>query len=93
MTTNVGIAPDRDGLAAKPTKPTTRVELVATVALALSTVVALTAISIGIARAEAFGGSSDPATAPMAVALFVGLLLSAMGGLTAIMSDGGQDRQ
>ncbi|MGH6771083.1 MAG: hypothetical protein ACRECO_18910 [Xanthobacteraceae bacterium] len=89
MTTNVGIAPDRDDLAAKPTKPATLVELVATAALALSTVVALTAVSIGIARAEVFGGSSEPAAAPLAVALFIGLLLSAMGGLTAIMADGG----
>jgi hypothetical protein len=93
MTTDVGIAPDRDDLAAKPAKPATLIELVATAALALSTVVALTAVSIGIARADAFGSSSDPATAPLAVALFIGLVLSAMGGLTAIMADGGNGRR
>ena len=64
------------------------VELIATVALALSTVVAVTAVSIGIARAEAFGVRADGDTAPLAIALLIGLLLSAMGGLTAIMAEG-----
>jgi hypothetical protein len=73
---------------ANPAKAGSVVELVATVALALSTIIALTAVSIGIARADAFGGNADPATAPLAIALFIGLLLSAMGGLTAIMADG-----
>jgi hypothetical protein len=64
------------------------VELIATAALALSTVIALTAVSIGIARADALGGAADAVTAPLAFALFAGLLLSAMGGLAAIMADG-----
>jgi F0F1-type ATP synthase membrane subunit a len=62
------------------------VELIATVALALLTLVAVTAVSIGIARADVFGAHADADPAPFAIALFIGLLLSAMGGLTAIMA-------
>jgi hypothetical protein len=88
MTTTVGTAQDREALAARRSKSVTLIELIATAALALSTIVALTAVSIGIARADAFGSNANPTTAPLAIALFVGLLLSAMGGLTAIMADG-----
>jgi hypothetical protein len=63
------------------------VELIATIALALSTIIAATAVSIGIARADAFGMRGDGDAAPLAIALLIGLLLSAMGGLTAIMAD------
>jgi hypothetical protein len=54
------------------------VQLIATVGLALSTIIAATAVSIGIARAEAFGMRGDGDTAPLAIALLLGLLLSAM---------------
>jgi hypothetical protein len=62
------------------------VELVTTAALALSTVVAVTAVSIGIARADTIGAITKGDGAPFAVALFIGLLLSAMGGFTAMMA-------
>lgn len=68
-------------------RPLPVVELIATIALALSTLIAVTAVSIGIARADVFGAHADAGTAPLAIALFVGLLLSGMGGLTAIMAD------
>ena len=64
------------------------VELITTVLLALSTVVAATAVSIGIARADGFGMRADGDSAPLAIALLIGLLLLAMGGLTAIMAAG-----
>jgi hypothetical protein len=67
--------------------PAVTVALIATIALALSTVVAATAVSIGIARAEAVGIRADGDTAPLAIALLIGLLLSAMGGFTAIMAE------
>jgi hypothetical protein len=63
------------------------VELITTVLLALSTVVAATAVSIGIARADMLGARAD-GDASLAVALLIGLLLLAMGGLTAVMADG-----
>jgi hypothetical protein len=62
-----------------------RVELVTTVALALCTLVAVTAVSIGIARADVPG--SEPQSASFALALFIGLLLSGMGALTAAMAE------
>ena len=67
-------------------RPAAPVELIATVALALLTLVAVTAVSIGIARADVFGARADADAAPFAIALFIGLLLSAMGGLTALMA-------
>ena len=68
------------------------VELIATLALAFLTLVAVTAVSIGIARADVFGARADADTAPFAIALFIGLLLSAMGGLTALMAGDGVRR-
>src|SRR6059058_1647195 len=61
------------------------VELITTAALALSTAIAVTAVSIGIARADVVGAVANGDSTPFAVALFIGLLLSAMGGLTAML--------
>jgi hypothetical protein len=61
------------------------VELITTASLALSTAVAVTAVSLGIARADVLGSVVKGYGAPFAIALIVGLLLSAMGGLTAIV--------
>ena len=69
-------------------RPVAWVEWITTVSLALSTVVAATAVSIGIARADVFGLRADGDAAPLAIALLIGLLLLAMGGLTAIMASG-----
>ena len=69
-------------------RPVALVELITTVSLALSTVVAATAVSIGIARADVFGIRADGDAAPLAIALLIGLLLLAMGGLTALMANG-----
>ena len=73
-------------------RPVACVELIATVALALSTLIAVTVVSIGIARADVFGAHPDAEVAPFAIALFIGVLLSAMGGLTALMADDGARR-
>ena len=88
MITMKGAALDQRALDTPRTRPAAVVELIATIALALSTVVAVTAVSIGIARADAFGMRADGDSGPLAIALLIGLLLSAMGGLTAIMADG-----
>ncbi|MEA2937379.1 MAG: hypothetical protein QOG83_858 [Alphaproteobacteria bacterium] len=68
------------------------VELFATVGLALSTLVAVMAVSIGIARADVLGVRADADAAPFAIALLVGLLFAAMGGLTAVMAEDGVRR-
>jgi hypothetical protein len=62
------------------------VELLTTAALALSTAVAVTAVSIGIARADTVIAAASGDGAPVALALFLGLLLAGMGGLTAMMA-------
>jgi len=62
------------------------VELILTAALALSTAVAVTAVSIGLARADVLGAVTLGDATPLAVALSFGLLLAAMGALTAIMA-------
>ena len=61
------------------------VELITTAALALSTAIAVTAVSIGIARADVVGAVTIGDGTPLAVALSIALLLAAMGGLTAIV--------
>ena len=71
-------------MAAPSSRP---VELFATVALALSTIIAVTAVSIGIARADVLVAHADTDAAPLAIALFMGLLFAAMGGLSAIMAE------
>jgi hypothetical protein len=68
-------------------RPVALVQLIATGALALSTLIAVTAVSIGIARADVLGThAADTGNATLAIAIFVGLLLSGMGGLTALMA-------
>jgi hypothetical protein len=77
---------ERGHAAAPRHRPIAFVELITTAALALSTVVAVTAVSIGIARADTIGTIAKSDGAPFAIALFIGLLLSAMGGFTAMMA-------
>ena len=74
-------------------RPVAWVEWITTVSLALSTVVAATAVSIGIARADVFGLRADGDAAPLAIALLIGLLLLAMGGLTAVMASGPKGKE
>ena len=62
------------------------VELVTMAALALSTAVAVTAVSIGMARADVIGAVTKGDGAPLAIAVFIGLLFSGMCGLTALMA-------
>ena len=95
MTTTVGTAENRGTLemSAQRKKSVAVVELIATAALAFSTVVAVTAVSIGIARADVFVGTVNADSAPIAIALLISLLLIAMGGFTAIMADGGKQQR
>ncbi len=60
------------------------VELFATGALAVGLVVAVTAVSISMAHAQAFGTVRPNSGASLALAIFLGALLAGMGGLTAI---------
>jgi hypothetical protein len=59
-------------------------ELVATAALALSTVVAVTAVSVGIARADAAGAAIGSDHGVFSVALLLGLIFFGVGGYAAL---------
>jgi hypothetical protein len=63
-------------------------ELVAIVGLALSTIVAATVVSVGIARANVLGNVIDNEGSLFTVALLLGLIFIAMGGLTAFTLPG-----
>jgi hypothetical protein len=57
-------------------------ELVAIVGLALSTIVAVTAVSVGIARANVIDGVVGNEGSLFAIALLLGLMFIAVGGLS-----------
>lgn len=63
--------------------PAACIALVTTVALALSTLIAVTVVSIGIARADTIV-PGDTASTPLAIALFFGVVMAGMGVLTAL---------
>jgi uncharacterized membrane protein YuzA (DUF378 family) len=58
-------------------------ELVATIALALCTLVAVTVVSVGIARADIVGNVVGHESSLFGVALVLGLLFIAVGGISA----------
>jgi hypothetical protein len=88
MSNHPGRAPEQD--ASEPASRGRRVaivQLIATAALAFSTLIAVTAVSIGFARADVIGASTDAGAAPLAIALLIGFLFAGMGGLTALMAE------
>jgi hypothetical protein len=52
------------------------VEIFATVALAVSLIIAATAVSIGMARAQPFHAASSVTAAPLAIASFLGGMMA-----------------
>jgi prepilin signal peptidase PulO-like enzyme (type II secretory pathway) len=66
------------------------VELIATMALVVCLIIAATAVSIGMARAQALANFDRHDHTPFAVALFFGAVMAGMGGLTAMVAG---DRQ
>jgi hypothetical protein len=67
-------------------KPVALVQLIATVTLALSTLIVATAVSIGLARADIVGDVASPDTAGLAAGGLVALWLIGMAGLVAARS-------
>ncbi|HZL41236.1 MAG TPA: hypothetical protein VFC45_13275 [Pseudolabrys sp.] len=63
-------------------------ELVAIVGLALSTIVAVTAVSVGIAHANVAGNVIDNEGGLFTIALLLGLVFIAMGGFTLFTRPG-----
>ena len=63
-------------------------ELVTIIGLALSTIVAATVVSVGIARANVVGNVIDNEGSLFTVALLLGLIFIAMGGLSVFTLPG-----
>ena len=63
-------------------------ELMTIVGLALSTIVAATVVSVGIARANVVGNVIDNEGSLFTVALLLGLIFISMGGLTVFTLPG-----
>lgn len=61
-----------------------------TIALVLSLVIAATAVSIGIARADTLSPIAESGGGRYALAILVGLIIAGMGGLTAAMMHDGR---
>jgi uncharacterized membrane protein YuzA (DUF378 family) len=59
-------------------------ELVTTIALALCTILAVTVVTVGIARADVVDNVIDNESSLFAIALLLGLLFIGMGGLTIL---------
>jgi hypothetical protein len=68
-------------------------ELVASLALALCTLIAATAVSVGIARADVVGNVIDNEGSLFAIALVLGLLFIGMGGLTILSLPHGRHKK
>jgi hypothetical protein len=66
--------------------------LIATAALAISTIVAATVVSVGIARANVVDNVIDNEGSLFALALVLGLLFIGMGGLTILTLPGGKPK-
>ena len=64
--------------------------IVTTVTLVVSLVVAATAVSIGIARADTLAPIAGSGGGRLALAVFLGLVIAGMGGLTAAMVHDGE---
>ena len=68
-------------------------ELIATVALALSTVVVAAVVSMGMARANPASAIIENEGGVFVLALLLGLVFIGMGGITALMLAGGRSRR
>lgn len=67
-------------------------ELIATIGLAVSTIVAATVLSVGIARASVPGGIIDNEGGLFGVALLLGLVFIALGGFAVLPNDKTHER-
>jgi hypothetical protein len=67
-------------------------ELVATIGLALSTLVAVTVVSVGIARAHGIAAVTGNGGHPFVLPLLIGLILFGLGGYSIRAPRSGQPR-
>jgi len=89
MTAPVGFTRPRG--AARPTRHRViALELVASLALVLSTLVTATVVTIGYARADTFDLAANADGGSFGVALLLGVLFAGMGGITALVARSGK---
>lgn len=81
---SAGFMPPRNRKLGTERRTSALAELFASLALALSTLIAATAVSIGIARADVAGNVIDNEGSLFAIALVLGLLFIGVGGLTIL---------
>jgi len=82
--TSAGFAPPAKRQLGTEHRSVAIAEVVASVALILSTLIAVTVISVGVARADVVSGVIDNEGGVFAIALLLGLLFIGMGGVTII---------
>ena len=81
---STGFTPPTGRILGRERRTVAVAELVATIALALGTVVAVTAVSVGIARANVVSNVVGHESSLFGIALVLGLLFIIMGGITAL---------
>lgn len=79
-----GFTPPTDRSLGRERRTVMLAELIASVGLALCTLVAATVVSVGIARADAAGNVLDNEGSLFVIALVLGLLFVVMGGFAAL---------
>ena len=84
LTERVGFTHPHAGMSVK--QRVVAVQLMAMVGLVVCLVIAVTAVSIGVARAETLGAFADRGSTSFAVALLLSLMFAGMGGITAVMA-------
>lgn len=88
-----GFSPPTDRLLGRERHTVTLAELVTTIALTVCTLIAVTAVSVGIARADPAGAIIDNEGGLFAIALVLGLVFALMGGLTVLTLPGHRPRK
>lgn len=79
-----GFTPPLDRILGHEHRRAARAELIATVALAVCTLIAVTAVSVGIARADAASAIIDNEGTLFVIALVLGFVFIALGGLSVL---------
>jgi len=87
-----GFSPPNDRALGRERHTVTLAELITTIALTVCTLIAVTAVSVGIARADA-GAIIDNEGGLFAIALVLGLAFVLMGGLSVLTLPGHRPRK
>jgi hypothetical protein len=83
-TENAGFAPPLTRKLGRERRTVACAELVATLGLALGTIIAATVVTVGIARADVATNVIDQESSLFAIALLLGLAFIAIGGLAVL---------